>query len=128
MCIFTYEALFLKNSIKIERLENIIFIYLSGRCESYLANLIHEKRELFEKYLSEGCTDFVVDFKEVTHVSSTTLSVWIILKRLIEEKNGKISFSSISEEFLKIFDFINIKSTIQTFNTVEDAKIALISK
>lgn len=107
--------------LNLEQINKYVIIHLKGKCEVGFANEVHEKRSEFDDYLDNGILDFIVDFSSITHVSSTALSIWMMLKRTIEKKKGSIVFAGVSEDILKIFKVTNYDKVFKMYLTLEEA-------
>ncbi len=56
--------------------------------------------------------DLVLDFKDVSYVSSAGLRVILKIQKAMEEKNGRITFINVCDEVLDVFEFAGFLSIL----------------
>lgn len=65
-------------------------------------------REKLNHLLSEGYTDFVLDFNECTFIDSTGLGVLITIYKKCEEVQGSFKLLSIAPQVMKVFQLTRL--------------------
>ena len=75
-------------------------------------------RQQVEDSIKEGNNIIVIDLKRITFMDSSGLGTLIIIRRIVNEKNGKLFLMSLNEQ-VKILLF-ELTNTAQYFDIVDD--------
>lgn len=108
--------------INIVEKQHYVVIQLEGKCETEMANELQVRIDKYRLSENRQFTAFIIDFSQVTHISSTALSVIIILKKLIEQNNGLLIFCQLNDYVLKIIQMIDTMKNFRIFQTLSEAE------
>lgn len=108
--------------INIVEKQHYVVIQLEGKCETEMANELQVSIDKYRLSENRQFTAFIIDFSQVTHISSTALSVIIILKKLIEQNNGLLIFCQLNDYVLKIIQMIDTMKNFRIFQTLSEAE------
>ena len=104
---------------EIKEIDILVIIKLKGSIDFHALPIIKANFEnKIEKYLDKH---ILLDFKEVTHVDSTTLAALIQLLNELKKRNRKlgiVNITSILREYLKI---ANLESVVQVYKSQTEA-------
>lgn len=98
--------------------ENLLNIEVQGAIDSVSSSSF---RGWIEEKMLEGFVYINIDLSEIEYLSSDGISVFFSIQRLLESRDGRLSFSGISEELRLLFDFFKVSESIPIYNTAEEA-------
>lgn len=90
---------------------------LSGRLDSETSSAV-------EPLIMEGAHSFdrmVLDFSEVTYVSSAGLRIVLMAAKRVQQANGVFALCSLKPEIQKIFEMSGLFRILSIFGSPEDA-------
>ena len=84
--------------------------------------IINEIGERLKRIVAQAeSPKIVLDFSEVTHMSSSALGVLITIHKRIREKNGRLSFAGIQPSIYEVFVITRLKEIFPIHSSVEEA-------
>ena len=105
------------HSIYTEKKGPVSVVNIKGRVDASNSGQIHER--LMDE-IEGGCNKLVVDFSEVTYISSAGLRILIYASKAVIKNSGSFSICSVSKNIEKIFQIsgltglFNIHSDLQS--------------
>lgn len=101
----------------IEKYPGASIIKLSG---DFNFDTIPHTENIFRKYQEYLNEDIVLDFKEVTHVDTSTLAVLIYLINRLKQHGRKLYLVNINDTIREIIRIEKLESIINVYDTLED--------
>jgi len=103
----------------IEEIQDDINIYrLKGRLDSNTAQGFEQK--LFQA-ISDGSKRMIVDFKDLSYISSDGIRVILIATKAIKREEGQIMFCCMRDYVKEVFEIAGIGSLLPVVATMDDA-------
>ncbi len=99
--------------------ENITIIFLNGFLDAHTSNVLEKK---FEELLSLKSFKIVVNFSELTYISSAGLGVFMAYIETMRTNNGDIKLCCMSDKIFNIFDMLGFPVL---FNITKDENEAI---
>ncbi|MEM6262141.1 MAG: STAS domain-containing protein [Bacteroidota bacterium] len=84
------------------------------------ANSSIEMDECMERQLNSGVVNFHIDGSELQYISSAGLGVFISHLEEIEQKEGKIVFSGLSQNVQDVFQLLGLDQIVEIFPSSSD--------
>lgn len=78
----------------------------------------------FNEQMEEGALNFVLDLKDLKHVNSSGLGVFITLLTRTRKKGGELFLVNPSDFIKNLMMITKLNSVFQIFNSLEDAEKA----
>jgi anti-anti-sigma factor len=82
----------------------------------------------FEKelrdHLSHGTAQIVIDFQDVTYISSSGLRALLTARRLAQGQGGDVRLCRLSPRVYEIFDMVGFTQVFNIYDSVEIAQAA----
>ncbi|NTU97797.1 MAG: STAS domain-containing protein [Chlorobiaceae bacterium] len=95
-----------------------LVVTVSGRMDAVTAPEYEQK---FEEMLSNGETDFVIDFEKLEYISSAGLRALLSTSKKIRNKNGKIHLANVCGNVREVFDISGFTGIFQVHGSVAEA-------
>lgn len=86
-----------------ERINDVAVIFLNGFLDAHTSGILEKK---FEELLSSGNFKIVVNFKELTYISSAGLGVFMAYIENMRNNGGDIKLCGMSDKIFNIFDML----------------------
>jgi anti-anti-sigma factor len=83
--------------------------------------------EGLRKHLDQGGTNLVVDFGDVTYISSSGLRALLTARRLAKSKGGDVKLCRLSPRVYEIFEMVGFTQVFGIYDSVEQAQAAFAS-
>ena len=80
-------------------------------------DLIAKARELYDA----GARDFLLDFSDLTYISSAGLRVFVLAGKRLDGGKGKILLCSLKNPVREVFDIVGFSATFPVYASHEDA-------
>jgi anti-anti-sigma factor len=74
-----------------------------------------------EERISKGVKNLIIDFNELTYISSAGLRSLLSAAKRLKKIKGKILFAAIKGSVKNVFDISGFASIFEIFDSVEDA-------
>lgn len=74
-------------------------------------------QEMIEPEMRNGCDRVVLDFSRTTALFSSGLGLIIRLKKLVEQKGGKIYLVNVRDKIYEGFENVGLNKTFEVFMT-----------
>jgi len=87
--------------ISITPFENITAVSVKGRVDSATADSLTAR---LVEIVRSGAAQLVIDFKEISYISSAGFRTLLITERAVEEGNGAMVLCGISGEMQRLFE------------------------
>lgn len=98
--------------------ENISILYIKGYLDAHTApKLEHEIQGL----INEQKYRIIVNFEELTYISSAGLGVFMGFIESIRENKGDIKLSTMSSKIFRVFDLLGFPSLYDIVDTEQEA-------
>jgi anti-sigma B factor antagonist len=68
---------------------------------------------------------FIIEFSNVSHMSSSALGMLITLLKRIREKNGQLRLANIQPAILEVFEITRLTEVFNICDSVEDAMASI---
>lgn len=78
-------------------------------------------------YLNRGTAQLVVDFGDVTYISSSGLRALLTARRLAKGQGGDLKLCRLSPRVYEIFEMVGFTQVFGIYDSVEDAQTAFAS-
>lgn len=104
--------------LRIEEKNDFTVIYMSGRIDIIVAGEIEQR---FNDLIAKGVKNYIIDLGDVDYFSSSAMRILIALKRMVQEKNGKLRLCRISKMVDKIMSALELIKVFDVFDDVEAA-------
>lgn len=83
--------------------------------------------EELREHLSQGTAHLIVDFGEITYISSSGLRALLTARRLAKSEGGDVKLCRLSPRVYEIFDMVGFTQVFGIYDTVEAAQISFSS-
>ena len=80
--------------------------------------------EVLREHLSQGALNLVVDFGDVTYISSSGLRALLTARRLARSQGGDVKLCRLSPRVYEIFDMVGFTQVFGIYTSVGDAQLA----
>ncbi|HOY45179.1 MAG TPA: STAS domain-containing protein [bacterium] len=107
-------------NFKVVRLDgvNLTTLKIIGFLDAHTAPTLEEA---IQKLLDEEQVNILVDFKELSYISSAGLGVFMGFIEEIRSKNGDIKMCAMSPKIYRVFDLLGFPTIYQIFDKQEEA-------
>lgn len=96
----------------------VSIIYLKGFLDAHTAPALENE---FSTLIDNGKFYIVVNFKDLSYISSAGLGVFMAFIEKIRENGGDIKLCAMSEKVFNIFDLLGFPLLYEIFKTEEEA-------
>lgn len=97
---------------------SINVVYLKGFLDAHTAPSLENA---FSGLVDKGKYQIVVNFKDLSYISSAGLGVFMAFIEKIRDNNGDIKLTSMSDKVFNIFDLLGFPLLYEIFKTEEEA-------
>jgi len=101
---------------KIEK--EVLIICVEGAIDSYTSE---ELKNYLLKLVSEEHIFFVIDFSNVSHITSAGLSSLVVAAKMVTLRRGHIALCGLNELVKKVFTIVQFENFIKIFETPVEA-------
>jgi anti-anti-sigma factor len=108
--------------IQIAQHGNAAVVAVIGRLDSVTAAEFHRK---MRGLVDSGTARIVVDFGELTYISSAGLGELVRTAKLLQEKDGRFCLANVDAKVLSLIDICGIGSLLQVHSSVPQALAAI---
>ncbi|HNY91755.1 MAG TPA: STAS domain-containing protein [bacterium] len=107
-------------NFKVVRLDgvNLTTLKIIGFLDAHTAPTLEEA---IQKLLDEEQVNILVDFKELSYISSAGLGVFMGFIEEVRSKNGDIKMCAMSPKIYRVFDLLGFPTIYQIFDKQEEA-------
>lgn len=78
-------------------------------------------------YLDQGAASLVVDFGDVTYISSSGLRALLTVRRLARSHGGDVKLCRLSPRVFEIFEMVGFTQVFGIYDSVDEARTAFVS-
>ena len=71
--------------------------------------------------IEKGAKKVLIDFSELSFISSAGLRVLIVLTKLLQQKNGTLALSSMNEQISEVFSISGFHKLFSIYSSEEEA-------
>lgn len=104
--------------IRQEKRGDVIIIGLSGRLD---ANTSAGVEESLMSLLDQGERRLVIDFSDLTYISSAGLRVLVLLAKNVQQAKGKLALAALTQRIHEIFKIAGFTSIFSIYPTCDAA-------
>jgi anti-sigma B factor antagonist len=97
---------------------DVNIVYLKGYLDAHTAPALENT---FSNLIDKGKYSIVVNFKELSYISSAGLGVFMAFIEKIRENEGDIKLSGMSDKVFNIFDLLGFPLLYEIYKTEEEA-------
>jgi anti-anti-sigma factor len=101
--------------------EELRFFAPQGRLD---ALTVPRFEEGLRDHLNRGAVYLVVDFGDVTYISSSGLRALLTARRLAKSQGGDLSLCRLSPRVYEIFEMVGFTQVFGVYNSVDEAQAA----
>ncbi|MDH4261751.1 MAG: STAS domain-containing protein [Spirochaetia bacterium] len=105
-------------NISISNQTNYVVITMNGKIDFSYSNYFLKK---LNDVLLSGKKNVIMDFSEITFISSTGIGVILEAKNYTEENGGRFIISSLSNTIRQVFELIGVLSSMEVCDNLDDA-------
>lgn len=95
-------------------------IQVSGEIDAKTAPELKVKLELS---IENGATKIILDFSELTYISSAGIGVLNSIQKYLKEKSGEIVLTSLSKEVKDTMDLMYFTKKVKVFTNLDGALV-----
>jgi len=99
-----------------------IIVAVNGKLDAVTAP---DFEKTFSGWINEGATRFIVDFGELTYISSGGFRSILIVTKKLKETGGKIFLYGLKPAIKKVFDISGFSVMVPIYETKESALAAI---
>ena len=107
--------------LKTTRSDGFIVVELADRRILDEAVISDIAEQLYALVAEDDCPKLVLDFQNVSHMSSGALGMLITLHKRIREKGGDLRLCGISESIYEVFKITRLNEVFNVCDSREDA-------
>ena len=94
------------------RKDDILILGVKGNLDEITSEIFQKK---LVEFIENGENKIIIDCNELEYVSSGGIRVFYLASNLLEEKNGKIVFTSLNKNIKKLFDIVEMEDDFDIF-------------
>ncbi|MBD3290993.1 anti-sigma factor antagonist [candidate division KSB1 bacterium] len=98
---------------------DISILYIKGYLDAHTAPKLEQE---LQNLIDEGKYKIIVNFNELSYISSAGLGVFMGFIETIREKEGDIKLSSMNPKIFRVFDLLGFPTLYDILDTDEEAK------
>lgn len=102
--------------------QETILVAVNGKLDAVTAS---DFEKTFSGWIDEGATRFVVDFGELTYISSGGFRSILIITKKLKGTGGQILLSGLKPGIKKMFDISGFSVLVPIYETKESALAAI---
>ena len=103
--------------VEIKELEGYTEIILNGRLDT---NTAPELGNALTKVLDKGTENILVDFAELSYISSSGLRVFLVAAKTLDTKGKKLNFCAMKDFIKEIFELAGFDVIFKFYNTRDE--------
>lgn len=104
--------------------DDILIIYLTGDIDQHVVSNMRSEIDLTIR--QNNIKNIIFDFKEVEFMDSSGLGMILSRYKSLQQTDGEIMLSNVSDNTMRLFDMVGIKKIIKIYDTVEDCISSLV--
>jgi anti-anti-sigma factor len=104
--------------------EGLRYFLPQGRLDALTVPKFEEE---LREHLDQGAAHLVVDFGDVTYISSSGLRALLTARRLAKSQGGDVKLCRLSPRVYEIFEMVGFTQVFGIFDSVEEAQAAFNS-
>ena len=104
------------SAIYAEQKDGVSVLNIKGRVDASTSSQIHEK---IMDEIEKGTNSMLVNFSDVSYVSSAGLRVFIYASKTLSSKSGTFSICSLNKNIEKIFEISGLLKIFPIYENVE---------
>jgi anti-anti-sigma factor len=104
--------------------EGLRYLSPQGRLDALTVPKFEEE---LREHLNQGAAYLLVDFGEVTYISSSGLRALLTARRLAKSQGGDVKLCRLSPRVYEIFEMVGFTQVFGIFDSVEEAQTAFDS-
>jgi anti-sigma B factor antagonist len=105
-------------STSVKNQGEISVVYLKGFLDAHTASNLENT---FSGLIDNNQYKIVVNFKDLSYISSAGLGVFMAFIEKVRENNGDIKLTTMSDKVFNIFDLLGFPLLYEIFNTEDEA-------
>ena len=98
--------------------DNIIILYIKGYLDAHTAPKLEQE---FQNLINEQKFKIIVNFKELSYISSAGLGVFMGFIETIRENKGDIKLSNMSPKIFRVFDLLGFPTLYDIVENEDEA-------
>lgn len=95
-----------------------VALHLSGRLD---ANTAPDLKSQLQGMIEQGVNNIIIDMEKVQFIDSSGLSVFVGGLRLVREKNGRLSLTSINQQVHQALKMTHLDQLFTIYTSLDDA-------
>jgi len=99
--------------------QNIIILYIKGYLDAHTAPKLEQE---LQRVINEQKYKIVVNFKELSYISSAGLGVFMGFIETVREHQGDIKLSNMNPKIFRVFDLLGFPTLYDILDSEEEAK------
>ena len=103
-------------AVYVEQKNGVSIFNLQGRIDASNSNQIHEK---IMDEIESGANDIVINFAEVSYISSAGLRILVYTSKTMKKKSGTLSICAMSKNIEKIFQISGLMGLFDVHSNLE---------
>jgi len=104
--------------VSVTSIENVNAVAVKGRVDSATADSLTAR---LVELVRSGAAQLVIDFKEVSYISSAGFRTLLITERAVEEASGAMVLCGISGEMQRLFELSGFAELFTILSNQDDA-------
>ena len=105
--------------ITTEQEANVIIIRVSGEMDLYTASELKDK---FQSYYSQGITDYIIDFENLSYIDSTGVGTIISIYTTLRKQEGNLFISGMRGAVKKVIEFTKLTGFLPLVSSMDEAR------
>ena len=97
---------------------DILILGVKGNLDEITSETFQEK---LIQFIKNGEDKIILDCSKLDYVSSGGIRVFYLVANFLDEKNGKIVFSSLNPNIKKLFDIVEMEDDFDIYPELDDA-------
>ena len=98
---------------------NIVVLYLKGFLDAHTAPKLESA---LQECLGQGKFRIIVNFEELSYISSAGLGVFMGFIEEVRQNNGDIKLSNMSPKIYRVFDLLGFPALYEIFEDEKEAR------
>ena len=110
------KGVFFMQAVYVEQKDGVSVFNLQGRIDASNSNQIHEK---IMDEIESGASNIVINFSEVSYISSAGLRILVYTSKTMKKKSGTLSICAMSKNIEKIFQISGLMGLFDVHSNLE---------
>lgn len=106
---------------------NVVVMQISGKISGADSDVVAQFHEKIHQHIDAGKSSFVIDFGKVPMMTSIGIGMLTRCFATIKEAEGHMVLTNV-ENVERIIDMVGLLRYFQVFDSVEDAKSAMMAR